>query len=116
MGRALAQGDRRHGGHSFYSMFTYSFGVFGFANLLIALVGAGVTVHLFEVPVGTGLSRAVVGEMLVAQGVAGIAGKLVTGWLLDRFQAAGCRFPVLRCRQWPTRCCCMLRIRCCWRR
>jgi predicted MFS family arabinose efflux permease len=64
----------------------------GFANLIMALVGAGITVHLFEVLVGTGLSRASVGQILITQGIAGIAGKLVTGWLLDRFQGGWIAF------------------------
>ncbi len=64
----------------------------GFANLIMGLVGAGVTVHLFEVLVGTGLSRANVGEILIAQGVAGILGKLATGWLLDRFRGGWIAF------------------------
>jgi predicted MFS family arabinose efflux permease len=64
----------------------------GFANLIMSLVGAGITVHLFEVLVGTGLSRNTVGEILVAQGVAGIAGKFITGWLLDRFEGGWIAF------------------------
>jgi predicted MFS family arabinose efflux permease len=64
----------------------------GSANLIMALVGAGITVHLFEVLVGTGLSRASVSQILITQGIAGIAGKLITGWLLDRFQGGWIAF------------------------
>jgi predicted MFS family arabinose efflux permease len=64
----------------------------GGANLIMGMVGAGITVHLFEVLVGTGLSRASVGEILIGQGIAGITGKLLTGWLLDRFQGGWIAF------------------------
>lgn len=57
----------------------------GLANMVMALAGAGLTVHLFEVLVGTGLNRGTASRILIAQGIAGIAGKIVTGWLLDRF-------------------------------
>jgi predicted MFS family arabinose efflux permease len=60
----------------------------GGANLIMSLLGSGLTVHLFEVLVGTGLSRGTVGEILIVQGIVGIAGKFITGWLLDRYHGS----------------------------
>jgi predicted MFS family arabinose efflux permease len=55
------------------------------ATLLILSITIAVTVHQFPILVEAGLSReqsAWIGSLV---GVAGIVGKLVTGWLLDRF-------------------------------
>ncbi len=59
-----------------------------FANLFMSAVGAGVTVHLVPILTGTGISRSSAAAMAATAGVAGIVGKLLTGWLLDRFQGS----------------------------
>jgi predicted MFS family arabinose efflux permease len=46
----------------------------------------GLTVHLFPILTEAGVSRGSAAWMVSLAGVAGIAGKLVTGWLLDRFR------------------------------
>lgn len=57
-----------------------------FANLCMPMVGAGVSVHLVPMLSGTGIDRTTAAGMAATAGIAGIVGKLLTGWLLDRFQ------------------------------
>lgn len=56
------------------------------ASLVMSLISTGVTIFLFPILVETGLDRATTAEIATTLGIAAIAGKLVTGWLLDRFQ------------------------------
>ncbi|MFC0204916.1 MFS transporter [Novosphingobium soli] len=58
------------------------------ANLLMSLVGAGVTVHLVRVIVETGTTMNEAVGVAATAGIAGIAGKLLVGWLLDRIQGS----------------------------
>jgi len=58
------------------------------SNLLMSVVGAGVSVHLVPILSGTGIDRSTAAAMAATAGVAGIAGKLLTGWLLDRVQGS----------------------------
>jgi MFS family permease len=58
------------------------------ANLLLALLGSGVSVHLAPILIETGLTRNGAAAIAATAGIAGIAGKLITGWLLDRFQGS----------------------------
>lgn len=55
------------------------------ATLLILMITIAVTVHQFPIIVEAGLSRDQAAWIASLVGVAGIVGKLVTGWLLDRF-------------------------------
>lgn len=57
------------------------------ATLLILAVTIAVNVHQFPIIVDAGMTRADAGWIGSAVGIAGIIGKLVTGWLLDRFHA-----------------------------
>lgn len=57
------------------------------ATLLTLMITIAITVHQFPIIVDTGMTRqdaAWIGSMV---GVAGIVGKVTTGWLLDRFHA-----------------------------
>ena len=56
------------------------------ANLFMSLVGAGVSVHLVPILTGTGIDRTSATAMAATAGIAGLVGKLFTGWLMDRFQ------------------------------
>jgi len=56
------------------------------ANLLMSTAGAGVSVHLVPLIAETGLSRGAAVEIAATAGIAGLAGKFLTGWLLDRWQ------------------------------
>ncbi len=58
------------------------------ANLLMSFVGAGVTVHLVPLIAETGLTRGEAVEIAATAGLAGIAGKFLAGWLLDRVQGS----------------------------
>jgi MFS family permease len=58
------------------------------SNLIMSAVGTGVTVHLVPILSGTGISRSAAAGMAATAGIAGIVGKLLTGWLLDRFQGS----------------------------
>jgi MFS family permease len=58
------------------------------ANLFLALLGSGVSVHLAPILIETGLTRSGAAEIAATAGIAGIAGKLITGWLLDRVQGS----------------------------
>lgn len=56
------------------------------ANTLLPLASSGVTVHMVPILTGTGASAIVAAQIAASAGIAGLAGKIVTGWLLDRFQ------------------------------
>ncbi|MFA7602407.1 MAG: MFS transporter [Novosphingobium sp.] len=58
------------------------------ANLLMAFVGAGVTVHLVPLIGETGLTRGQAVEIAAMAGISGIGGKFLAGWLLDRIQGS----------------------------
>lgn len=57
------------------------------ATLLTLFVTIAVSVHQFPIVVETGLTRADAAWIGSLVGVAGILGKVITGWLLDRFHA-----------------------------
>jgi MFS family permease len=63
------------------------------ANVISSLVGSGASFHLKPIIVSTGLSSSTAAQVAALAGISGIAGKLLTGWLLDRFQ--GNLVPVL---------------------
>lgn len=57
------------------------------AALSIAtFLGVGVTVHKAPILAEIGIARHNAAQIVAAAGIAGICGKLVTGWLLDRFR------------------------------
>jgi MFS family permease len=58
----------------------------GLANVLTATLGSGVAVHMVPLLTGTGITRTTAAAIAGSAGISGIAGKLVTGWLLDRYQ------------------------------
>lgn len=58
------------------------------ANLLMSFVGSGATVHLVPLIAETGLSKDQAVEIAAAAGIAGIVGKFLSGWLLDRIQGS----------------------------
>lgn len=60
----------------------------GVANLLLTAVGSGLAVHLVPILGWTGLARGEAVAIAAMAGITGIAGKLVTGWLLDRVQGS----------------------------
>lgn len=55
-----------------------------FATFLQCLIGAAVSVHMFPLLTGDGMARASAALVIAAGGVGGVAGKLLTGWLMDR--------------------------------
>ncbi|MDB5724280.1 MAG: Arabinose efflux permease family protein [Novosphingobium sp.] len=63
------------------------------ANLFSALVGSGISFHLYPILTETGLKSTGAALLASLAGIGGIFGKLLTGWLLDRFQ--GNTIPVL---------------------
>ncbi len=58
------------------------------ANLLMSSLGAGVAVHMVPILSGNGISRESAAGIAALSGVTGIVGKLLTGWLMDRYQGS----------------------------
>lgn len=58
----------------------------GLANVLMTTLGSGVAVHLVPLLTQTGADRMTAAAIAGSAGISGIAGKLVTGWLMDRHQ------------------------------
>lgn len=56
------------------------------ANLAMATVGSGISIHLVPIIADTGVDRTAAVQMAASAGIAGFVGKLLVGWLLDRFQ------------------------------
>lgn len=56
------------------------------ANVISSLVGSGASFHLKPIIVSAGLTSSSAAQIAALAGVSGIAGKLLTGWLLDRVQ------------------------------
>jgi MFS family permease len=58
------------------------------ANLLMSLVGSGVSVHLVRIVSESGIAMDSAVEIAATAGLAGLVGKLGVGWLLDRVQGS----------------------------
>jgi MFS family permease len=58
------------------------------ANLITPFVGAGVTVHLVPLIAESGAGTNTAVEIAATAGIAGIVGKFLSGWLLDRVQGS----------------------------
>lgn len=58
------------------------------ANLLMSFVGSGATVHLVPLLAETGIGKTQAVEIAATAGIAGIVGKFLAGWLLDRIQGS----------------------------
>lgn len=56
------------------------------SNFVVMALTMGLTIHLFPILTGAGVSRASAAWLTSLSGIAGIVGKLVTGCLLDRFR------------------------------
>ena len=56
------------------------------SNFVVMVMTMGLTVHLFAILTEAGVSRSSAAWLISLAGVAGIMGKLVTGYLLDRFR------------------------------
>lgn len=57
------------------------------STFLVMMVTIGLVVHQFRILTGSGVSAQAAAFYALPAGLAGIAGKLVTGWLLDRYPA-----------------------------
>jgi predicted MFS family arabinose efflux permease len=58
------------------------------ANLAMATVGSGISIHLVPVIADAGVDRATAVQMAAGAGIAGFVGKLLVGWLLDKHQGS----------------------------
>ncbi|MCT2401043.1 MFS transporter [Novosphingobium mangrovi (ex Huang et al. 2023)] len=58
------------------------------ANLLMSMVGSGVSVHLVRIVSESGIAMDTAVEIAATAGLAGLVGKLGVGWLLDRIQGS----------------------------
>lgn len=56
------------------------------SNFVVMLLTMGLTIHLFPILTEAGITRERAALLTSLAGVAGITGKLITGWLLDRFR------------------------------
>ena len=56
------------------------------SNFLVMLLTMGLSIHLFPILTEAGISRASAAWLLSLSGIAGIAGKLATGVMLDKFR------------------------------
>jgi len=59
----------------------------GIATFITMLLGIGVQVHQVPILTAGGISRSNAAYLVSLGGVAGIAGKVITGWLMDRVDA-----------------------------
>lgn len=57
------------------------------STFLVMMVTIGLVVHQFRILTGSGVSPQTAAFYALPAGLAGIAGKLITGWLLDRYPA-----------------------------
>lgn len=60
----------------------------GLANIVLSLFGSGVAVHMVPILSAAGMTRGDALGLTALGGLAGIVGKLATGWLLDRVQGS----------------------------
>ena len=58
----------------------------GISNFVVMVLTMGLIIHLFPILTEAGVSRTNAAWLISLSGVAGIVGKLVTGYLLDRFR------------------------------
>lgn len=58
-----------------------------FTTFIMMVITIALNVHQFEILRSTGMSRTDAAYLSSIAGIAGIVGKLVTGWLLDRYHA-----------------------------
>jgi MFS family permease len=58
----------------------------GLANVLMATLGSGIAVHMVPLLTQTGADRTTAAAIAGSAGISGVAGKLITGWLMDRHQ------------------------------
>jgi len=58
----------------------------GIATLIVMVTGIGILVNQVPILVESGISREKAAYLTSLYGVAGIVGKLVTGWLMERFE------------------------------
>ena len=56
------------------------------SNFVVMALTMGLTIHLFPILTGAGVSRSTAAWLTSLSGIAGIVGKLTTGHLLDRFR------------------------------
>ncbi|MFC4314537.1 MFS transporter [Steroidobacter flavus] len=57
------------------------------ALFITSFLGVAVTVHKVPILTQTGLTREVAAQIAASAGIAGITGKLLTGWMMDRWQS-----------------------------
>ncbi|MDE2597428.1 MAG: MFS transporter [Sphingomonadales bacterium] len=67
------------------------------SQLVLATLGSGASVHLVRIVAETGVSEGSAVQIAATAGLAGIAGKLITGWLLDRAQGSIVPFSAFAC-------------------
>jgi predicted MFS family arabinose efflux permease len=57
------------------------------ALFIMTFIGVAITVHKVPILTATGLSRESAAQLAASAGVAGVLGKLVTGWMMDRWRS-----------------------------
>lgn len=66
----------------------------GLAIFLASLTGAAIAIHIVPVLVSSGVTRTTAAGLAALVGVASVAGKLLTGWLVDRITSSFLPFTV----------------------
>jgi MFS family permease len=56
------------------------------SSFIVMAVTQGFSIHLFPILTESGIARSEAAKLLFLSGLAAVAGKLITGWLLDRFR------------------------------
>lgn len=56
------------------------------SSFIVMAVTQGFSIHLFPILTESGIGRAQAAQLLFLSGLAAVAGKLITGWLLDRYR------------------------------
>ncbi|VWX48820.1 MFS transporter [Novosphingobium sp. 9U] len=80
--------DRKgpHSSFSFRGVLDRNLIKIALASFFLSIVGAGIAVNKVPILASFAMSREIAAQLAATAGLAGIAGKLVTGWLMDRFE------------------------------
>jgi MFS family permease len=82
----IAAATSRHGAMSFRGVLDRNVIKIALASFFLSIIGAGVAVNKVPILATLAVDRAAAAQLAATAGIAGIVGKLATGWLMDRFE------------------------------